>query len=426
LLNLKRRTLSDMRESRAGMTPSYSGGPALRGVRIVDLTWVLAGPLTTQLLGQHGAEVIRVESQTRVDVTRRSSPYAQDIPGLNRSGYFSCYNANKRSLSLNLNTSEGRNLLKRLVSTADVLVENYTPKALKHWNLTFEDLVRTTPDLVMLSLSAHGQTGPRALHPAIGYSITGLVGMAHLTGWPDRYPLLPHAAYTDYVVPAFAVTALLAALDYRRRTGRGFHLDISQTEIGATLVAPMTMEEPQAGQRHTRAGNCDGRYAPHGAYRCQGDERWCVISVRSDKEWRSLCAVLGMRSEAEDPRFATMQDRLSHRAELDERIDQETLRFNAEALMSRLQHEGVPCGIVQSVRDLHEDPQLAYRRHYELLEHPEMGLSYYDRPGFRLSATPAVIRPAPCFAEANEYACKELIGLSDDEIADLVAGGVLE
>ncbi len=411
----------DAAERRAPGTP-----PALAGLRVIDFTWVIAGPCTTQALAQQGAEVIRIESQAKLDVTRRSGPYAGDQPGLNRSAYFATFNASKRSLSMDLNTPRGAEMVRRLVAVSDVVVENFTPKAMRNWKLTYEDLARIRPDLVMISLSAHGQSGPRAMHPGIGHLLTGLAGFAHVTGWPDRPPVLPISAYTDYIVPFLGVTAIMAALDYRRRTGKGAYIDLSQTEAGLMFLTPSFLSYSANRREDTRMGNRSLSAAPHGVYPCRGDDRWCSIAVTSDEEWGRLCRAIGQADLPADSRFAGVAGRTAHAEELDMLIAAWTHERTAEQVMRALQSQRVPCGVVQNVADLHSDPQLAHRGHFTRLQHPEMGTGTYDLPGFRLSENAPTVRPAPCFGADNEYVCRDIMGLSSDVVADMIIGGVLE
>jgi benzylsuccinate CoA-transferase BbsF subunit len=307
-----------------------------------------------------------------------------------------------------------------------VALESFAPGVKDRWGLEYEDVKRLKPDIVMLSTSNQGQTGPRAQHPGYGTQLLALAGIAYTTGWPDREPNNPFGAYTDYIAFRYAVTSLISALIYRKRTGEGQYIDLSQYEASIHFMAPLALDYIVNGKIAQREGNRCDRAAPHGAFRCRGKDRWCVIAVFDDQEWNSLCRVIGDSDLACAPRFATLAARKKNEAELEKIIESRTIRFTPEELMTSLQKIGVPAGVAQNGRDLVErDPQLKARDHFVKLKHPEMGECLYDRIPYRLSKTPDQLkRCAPCLGQDTEKVCCEILGLSDDRFLELLNDGV--
>jgi len=399
----------------------------LEGLKVLDFCWVAVGPMTTAYLAEYGATVVRIESKRRPETLRSAPPFAGGQQGLERSGYFANYNANKFGLGLNMAQPQARELVKRLVTWADLVTENFTPGTLEDWGLGYEELCRVKPDIILFSTSMLGRGGPYSQQPGFGPVLASLSGMTGLTGWPDRMPTNPYGAYTDFLVPRFAVPAILAALDYRRRTGQGQHLDLSQLETSLHFMAPLLLDCAITGREPGRMGNRHPAAAPHGAYPCRGEDRWCTIACHSDVDWEAFCRVLGYPAWTQEERFATLLQRKSHEDELDALVGQWTQAWDAYDLMQRLQQVGVPAGVVQTSQDLFEDPQLRHRGHFVMLDHPEMGRHPIQRSEFRLSRAQAQFRsPAPLLGQHTVQVCKEILRMSDEEIAALTEAGVLE
>lgn len=349
------------------------------------------------------------------------------VPGINRSAAFARYNSSKYGLSLNLKKPEGVDLARRIVAWADVVVENFSSGTMQGLGLGYEDLSKARSDLIMVSLPMFGHSGPWARQPGLGSQLTDLIGFGNLTGWPDREPSSPPGAYTDFITPYFGVCAIMAALDFRRRTGRGQYIEISQYEAGIHFLAPVFMEWFLRGQQPNRAGNRCVSVAPHGVYRCRGRESWCAIAVFTEEEWRRLCAAMEQPELAGDPRFATMLARVENSEQLDVQIEEWTGARSAEEVMGLMQRAGVAAGAVLNGRDLGENDHLNARGFYKELVHAEIGRHRYLLPPFRLSKTPGEPRlPAPCLGQHNEYVCKHILGLSDDEFVGLLNRGVLD
>ncbi|MBI2916753.1 MAG: CoA transferase [Chloroflexi bacterium] len=399
----------------------------LEGITVIDLAWIGVGPMTSRYLAWHGAEVIRIETSSRLDVLRTNGPFPGHVFDINKSGMYTDNNCNKSGITLNLNHPSGVDIARRLISRADVLVENFTPKAMKKWGLTYHDLVKIRPDIIMISLTGHGQTGPYAMHPGAGFSMMGITGIANLTGWPDQPPGLIGPAYSDWIAPHYGAMAVMSALRHRRRTGQGQYIDVSQYECGIHSLGPAIMDWAVNGRLWERQGDRDPAYAPHGVYRCRGDERWVAIAVTNDREWDGFCRALGDVAWTKQPRFDTMRGRVRHVDELDKLVESWTIQLTPEQAMARLQAAGVPAGVAQNSQDCREDPQLNHRHHFWLLDHATIGQHAYSTPSAKLSGTPhELYKAAPLLGQDNEHVYRDILGLNEEEFIALAMEGVFE
>jgi len=410
----------------AGAIPAADERRPLDGVRVLDFSATVLGPTVTRYLADHGATVVRVESITHPDTSRIATPYAGGEFGLNRSGYFATHNAGKLSITLNMRKPKAIEVAKRLIKWADVVIESFVPGVMKRWGLNYDQVSKIKPDIIMASTCLQGQSGPRSPHRGYGQMVSAMAGWFELTGWPDGDPLGPYSAYSDFIDWNYMLLSILAALEYRERTGKGQYIDQSQFESALHFLAPALLDYAVNGRIATRIGNRDPHFAPHGAYRCRGDDRWCVIAITSDEEWQAFARVIG-EVWAKDTRFRTVLGRKQNEDELDRLVEVWTQNRSAEEVMTLLQGAGVPAAVVQNSEDLFNDPQLEHRGHFAVLDHPEIGPYRITSAAFRLSKCPNNPRsPAPLFGEHNEYVLREFLGMSADEIADLVAEGVLE
>jgi benzylsuccinate CoA-transferase BbsF subunit len=397
-------------------------------LKIAAFCWAVVGPLTMKYFADYGATVIRVESTNRPCTMRISAPYKDDQPGLDRSGYFNHFNANMLSLALNMEHPKALEVAKRLVAEADVVMENFTPGVMEKWGLGYEELKKVKPDVIMLRQSGFGSWGPYAQQPAFGMILAAMAGLPNFIGWPDRGPLpIGVSAYTDCISPRFAAAALIAALDYRNRTGKGQLLDLSQFETALYFIMPAILDYISSGREPQRMGNSCPYAVPHGVYPCKGDDRWCTIAVFSDEQWVSLCKVMGTTDCLEKPRFATLPNRKKHENEINKLISGWTVNLTPEEVMAQLQSAGVPAGVVKNAADIYDDPQLRQRNLFWPLNHPDMGLLTHLGHGFELSKTPAKARmPSPRLGEHTEYICTKILGMTDQEFAELVGAGVFD
>ncbi len=390
------------------------------GIRIADFAWVGVGPLVSKYLADHGAEVIRIESSVRPEPLRRAPPFANDEPGLDNSGYYADFNSSKKCVSLNLQHPDGVKIAKRIVEHCDIVTESFTPKAMRGWGMTYEDLCEVRADLIMISMPMYGLTGPWSMWQGYGHVLQAAAGISHLTAYPGEEPIGTGVAYTDFLVPHFAASALLAALDHRQRTGEGQNIDFGQMEAAIHATETMVLDYTVNGREQHALGAGHPDFRPYGTYRCAArgddDDRWIAITVTNDAELAALADVAGESSWTSLEADA-----------LDTAIAEWTRSLQAEELMQLLQEAGVAAGVVQTPEDLRNDPQLEHREHYWMLDHPTMGHRAYDGPSFRLSETPAELtKAAPLLGEDNEYVYKDIVGMSDDEYVEHLVSGAFD
>jgi crotonobetainyl-CoA:carnitine CoA-transferase CaiB-like acyl-CoA transferase len=397
-------------------------------LKIVAFSWAMVGPLTLKFFADYGATVVRVETSLRPCVTRTSAPYKDNVAGINRSGYYNHFSANMMSLSLNMNTPQGLDVAKELISWADVVMENFTPGVMDKWSLGYEDCAKIKHDIIMVRQNGFGIEGPYKNLAAFGMILAAIAGIPDYIGWPDRGPLpVGVGAYTDSISPRFASAALIAALDYRDRTGKGQLIDLAQFETALYFFLPGLLDAAVNGREPARNGNAVSSAAPHNVYPCKGKERWCTIAVTNDDQWAALCKAIGKPDLAADQRFDTLRHRKENENALDVLIEAWTIERAPEETMAVLQSAGVPAGIVENAADLLEDPQLRARGLFWPIEHSEMGMFTHLGASMVLSETPAqASTPSPCMGEHNEYVLTKILGKTDDEFVELLAAGALE
>ena len=409
----------------------HSGAPRsgldaqpLAGIRVADFGWFMVGPLTIKPFSDFGADVIRVESTARLDSLRLVGPFKDDVPDPERSGEFAQVRTGARALNVDLGTEAGMEIARRLVRWADIVFDNFSAGAMARMGLGHEALRELNPGLIVLSSSGQGQDGPHKNGKGGGGHYAALAGFNELTGWPEDEPGYL-SAYTDFIAPRFNVPLLLAALDHRRRTGEGRYIDVSQFEAGVHWLTPSILDYTVNGRVANRNGNRQPDAAPHGAYRCAAD-RWCVVAVTSDEEWRSFCAAIDAPALADDPRFARLEDRKSNEDELDSEVERWTVERDAYEVMERLQAQGVPAGVVQTGEDvLEHDPQLRHRSFYQRLEHPAIGTYRAPQASFRLSDAPCELQRARLLGEDTYEVLSEWLGYGVGEIERFAVAGAL-
>jgi len=399
------------------------------GLKIADFTWLGVGPIAMKFMANMGATVIHIESYTRPDICRVSPPYKDWKPGINRSAFFAIFNDSKYGITLNLRMPQAQKVAKRIINEwADVVADAHLPGIMEKFGLDKDTLREDKPELIHIATALQGKTGPYSTMPGHGMVGVSLGGITQITGWPDREPTVPFGALTDFLTFPHMIAALIAALLYRRKTGKGQYIELSQLECSAQFLAPPIMDYMVNGRVLGRLGNSSAYAAPHGVYRCKGEgEKWCAIAVSSDEEWRNFCHVIGNPEWTKDPEFATFMGRKKKENELNGFVEEWTVNYTPQEVMRKMQKAGVPAGVVASGEDLVADPQLNHRRTHVVLEHPEIGRHIYQAPPYRFSKTPhKLTMPAPCLGQHNEYVLKEILGMSDEEIADLVVAGALE
>ena len=416
----------DQIEPRRVQGAGDDGGPPLAGLKVLDFMWALAGPGATRILADFGATVVRIESSTRLDVCRTIRPFIDGDESPEKSAIFHSTNAGKRMLTLDPNKPEGREAILDLVRWADVVTESFSPRAMKAFGLDFETLRQVNPGLIMLSTCLMGQTGPLAMFAGYGNLAAAVTGFYEITGWPDREPAGPFGAYTDYIAPRFNAAAVLAALEYRRRTGQGQHIDLAQAEAAMHFLTPAILEYTANGEVRSRAGNSDVNWAPHGVYPTAGEDRHIAIVCETDAQWRVLGNRLAGLS-ADDPRFATTTNRRANEETLDSLIAEATVNEDGARLESDLQAAGVPVAMVQNSPELVADPQLKHLGHFITLPHHEGGETVIEASRIRLSRSPvSVDTTAPTFSRDMDFVLRDVLGYDDERIAALLVAGALE
>ncbi len=401
----------------------------LAGIRVLDFTWGGAGPFATKALADHGAEVIKVETSTHYDFPRTMGPYAGGRKGINRSAYFTNRNSSKLGVTLNLKDRQAVALVKKMIPRCDIVANNFRAGTLEKLGLGYQDVAALRSDVIYVSMPLQGSGGPQAEYSGVGHTLNVLSGIYGLTGYGPGDVTGPGTNFPDHSVnPGHALVAILAALAYRRRTGLGQYIEVSQLESTLNLLGPTILAYSLERRNPAPAGNTSETAAPYGVFRCAGEDRWIAISVAGDREWQGLARAAEGQAWAADRRYASGAARLAARDVLNGAVAAWTRELDAFALMERLQACGVPAGVVQDAHDLvTADPQLAAREHFVSLDHPEMGPTVYNAAPFKLSKSRCAIRQgAPLLGEHNEAVFKEWLGLGDEEYARLAEAGVFQ
>jgi benzylsuccinate CoA-transferase BbsF subunit len=401
---------------------------ALSGVKVLEFGGMLAGAVTTKHLALMGAEVIKVESSKRMDITRVQHPGAHvalidaaptDTFMTNET------NLNKLDVTLNLSHPEGVLLARRLVAISDVLVENFRPGVMDRIGLGYQALKEMKSDLVMLSVSMAGGNGPEAHYTGYAPIFSALGGVGHLTGYPDgpateiRFPV-------DVMVGTTAAFAILAALIHRQQTGEGQHIDLSAREAASCLISDSIMDYTMNGRNQSREGNRDEVMAPHNCYACMGEDKWISIAVKTEDEWSALCQTMGNPPWARDKRFADGASRWSNQEILDTYISEWAAQYTHYELMGILQKARIAAVPSFNAEELCSDPHLNERGLLVVVDHSTLGAQTVFSPPAKLSLTPAeVLSPGPALGQHNHYVFKELLNLSEQEITDLMESEVI-
>jgi len=398
----------------------------LEGIHVLDLSWVMVGPVSGRYLADLGADVIKIESRGRIDPLRTLGPFKDGKPGPERSVSYHNLNAGKRSAAINLKASRGRDIILRLVDWADIVLESFTPGVLESLELDYKHLKLRKDNIIMLSTSILGQTGPYAAGTSgVGTMGAAMSGASFLLGWPDRPTFGTFGPWTDGVAPRFIVASLLAALHRRSNTGEGCYIDVAQAEAGIQFVSPAYYEYAANGVVPMRRGAVGSPLrSPHGIYPCLGVDRWVAIDASRGEHWEALrIAIGGILTES---KFDTLIGRLRNRDELDVAIANWTRPQDAEAVERALQSAGAPAHVVSRGSDLARDPNLLHTNHFRSISDPVMGEAEIEGPRFRLYRTPHVTsRPGPRVGEHTVEVLRGVCKLSDDEITELERAGVL-
>lgn len=394
----------------------------LSELRVLDFTRVLSGPYATRILADFGAEVIKVQSKKSAGTES------------NTGGYFDTWNRNKRSITLDLSYPEARDIALKLVAECDVVIENFSPRVMLNWGLDFKKLKEARQDVIMLSMSGMGQTGPWKNQVAYGPTVQSLGGLTYLTSFEEDQPIGPGYAQADHISGLYGAFAILAALEHRDRTGQGQYIDLSQYEVASSQIGPALLGVLANNQDLNPCGNQPdyGMAAPHGCYKCLGEDQWCVIGVFNEAQWQALVHALGNPGWANDSKYASLARRKEHFNQLDEDLNKWTLKQTAQEVVELLQNAGVPAGVVQNAQELANDPHLLDRNFFIQIEHPSLGKTISDRSPIKFipdSPTDPYsevdLKSSPLLGEGNQYVYMELLGLAEQEYTSYIQKGII-
>jgi len=395
------------------MKPESLKAP-LQGVLIIDFTWVLAGPYATRLLADFGAEVIKIQSPQEE---------ASDTYSL---GYYNTWNRNKSGLCLDLSQPAAKEIIKKLARVSDVVVENFSPRVMANWNLDYDHLKAIKENIIMLSMSTMGHSNPQQNYSGFGPTVHALAGMTALTTYPGGAPEGPGFAYADHVAGLYGSLAIMGALEFRRKSGQGQYIDLSQTETLGSLMKSSMWEPELDGQLQQSPGNRSEKMTIQGVYACLGIDRWCAITITSEAEWQACKGVLGNPSWAEDKKFCNDSARKPNADELDALINKWTSQRTAEEVEVLLQAVGISASVVKNSADLINDPQLNSRGFFIHLKQSKTGDTISDASPIRLGDSPPVYKKAaPLKGQDSEYVLKDILGLAQDKIQQLKQAKVI-
>ncbi|MFC1816662.1 CaiB/BaiF CoA transferase family protein [Thermodesulfobacteriota bacterium] len=404
----------------------------LSGIRILEFGYYVAGPLTGKLFADFGGEVLVIENEAYLrthNSSRRPGLGAKDLTSLNQGNMFNRYGTNKLSLTLDLKNPGAIELVKRLVAVSDIVMDNFAPQVMEKWGLTYDELIKVKPDIIALNMPTMGKGSIYEHHRAESWNLMAMAGFNYMSGTEGDMPICP-SLYSHPDVscnPFHAMIALLSALYYRTLTGKGQHIELSQFESTLCFTETALFDFLVNGQTKDRIGNRSKHAAPHGVYRCKGEDRWCAITIFNDDDWKALCHVMDRDDLVTNENFRTILQRLKNVEELDRILEEWTCKKSADEVMRLLQSAGISAGKVQDVVDLLEhDPQLKERKRWIEVDHPETGKSKGEGWGFKLLGSPEPRNQhAPLLGEHTDYVLQKILGLPEEEINQLIIDGVI-
>lgn len=393
----------------------------LENVKVLSFGTGGVVPDAGKILGELGANVVKIESKDNLDFMRTIGPDINNVAGFNEA------NRSKRSFGVNLKTEKGKQLVSKLIRWTDILLENFRGGVMKSLGFDYENARKLNPKIIYVSSQGFGGGGPYSDFQAYGPMLSSASGMLSMWAQPDDpYPVGSNSPLPDHMASKHAVIAALAALDYRRRTGKGQYIDMAQTEVAVSLIGEHYLDYTYNGRIGKPTGNRSAYAAPHGCYPCKGADEWCAITVFTDEEWHNFCNAIGNPAWTENPKFANLRNRLKNVAELDEHIKEWTSALDAYVVMETLQAAGVAAGVVQRAPDTLADPQLRWLGSIVELDHSVAGARLYPGVPFRMSgASPMQSTPAPLLGQHTEEICREVLKMSDEEIQQLVKEDIL-
>ncbi len=403
----------------------------LAGLRVIDFSWIVAGPSATRILADFGAEVIRIEHGQSLDSIRMAPPHVGGPPNGNNSGTFNYFNRNKKSVLLSVRHPMGMDVLKRLIAKSDIVVENFSSRVLESWGLGYPELRELNPRVIYCCISGFGHSGRDRDHSTWGPTAQAMSGLTFMSGRPGLPPSGWGFSYLDHTAGYYGAIGILAALKHRNKTGEGQMVDVSQVETGMALAGPPIVDFTVNGRRNRDVMPVGNRAAmsnatPHNTYPCAGEDRWVAITVMNDAQWRALVCALGDPGWATNEAYATVAGRFAANDEIDAHISEWTREREDYAVMELLQAAGVPCGVCQKPGDKAvRDPQLRARGWWREVDNPEIGPGIVDGFTPNLSLSPgAARRGAPLLGEHTHDVMREVLGMSDEEIIEHEEAGV--
>jgi benzylsuccinate CoA-transferase BbsF subunit len=401
---------------------------ALKGIVVCDFSWVGAGPITTNVLGQFGAEIIKIESSKRPDILRKGGPFKDGISdGLERSGYFANRNPNKKCISLNMSHPGARDVAIRLIKKSDIVINNFRVGQMEKWNLGWEDIKEINPRIIYVTMSLQGLTGPHKSYMGFGVNLNALCGLTARAGLPEGRPFGTGTNYTDHVmVPTHTLFGLMAALVQREKTGKGQTVAISQLDSAIAMKPTDAMAHAADGTLFEPLGYSDPNAAPHGIYTSLGYRKWIAIAVFSEEEWQAIKRAMGNPAWADDPKFATFEKRKENEDALNENVEAWTCDQHADDLMELLCAQGVKAGVVNDARGAVEDKHLRERDYWAYLDHKVVGNTLYNRAPMIFSKTPIEMRTAaPLLGEHTREVLTGMLAYTDTEVDQMVEDDLL-
>lgn len=382
----------------------------LEGIRVVEVATAWAGPRVCRILCDMGAEVIKIEKPARPDGTRRDQPFAEGISGVNRSGSFHSLNVGKKSVTINLKQPEGKTTFKNLVKTSDIVVENFAPRVMESLGLGYEILKKIKPDIIMVSMSGFGATGPDSDRVAFGSILEAYSGLQMVMRRDNGLPNRCGTPIADHVSGVSAAFATLAALYHRKCCGEGQHLDISEVESLLASMPEAVLEYTMNGRLPAREGNRDEVMVPHNVYKCEGDDKWVAIAIDTDEEWQSFCRAIERPDLAANEKYADKFRRFQHEEELDTIISEWCSDKDHYDVMQLLQAAGIMAAPTYNQEELFNDPHIKKRGFLIVMDHPEVGKRELPGPFAKLSKTPGKVRSyAPLLGEHNDWVYNKLL-----------------
>lgn len=405
------------------MQPQY-----LKGIRVADFSWAGAGPFCTKIFSDFGAEVLKIESMTRPDSVRTAGPFKDGVAGTNRSGYFASRNTGKKSVSLNLKDPEARELALEIIIKSDVVANNFGPGVMERLGFGYEQLKEIKPEIICLSMPTCGRTGPRANLLGVGMTISAFTGMMRHTAYGPGDSVGPGTHYPDHAAnPYHAAFAVLAALRYRRKTGKGMNIDLAQTESTANFLGASVVETSMTNSEPPQIGNHSRAFSPHNIYAAAGADEWVALAIYEDADWLKLCTAMGRPELGADPALKQVQSRLSKAKEIDNVVQDWMRQHTAQHIVSILRQCDLAVAKVQNSRGLVEDDeQLAVSHYFQQVMHPEVGAILLNSPPFLIDHQRVELKRPPLFGEHTDEVLQSLLCVTPERLASLRSGEALK